>query len=64
MPVTLTKPEEIEQWLDAPVPEVLRLQRPRAARRKTRAVAGVIRYGPRPHASRELAPVANDARAA
>ena len=28
MPVILTKPEEIEQWLEAPAPEALKLQRP------------------------------------
>jgi putative SOS response-associated peptidase YedK len=28
MPVILTKPEEIETWLTAPVGEAMRLQRP------------------------------------
>jgi hypothetical protein len=28
MPVILTKPDEIELWLDAPAPEALKLQRP------------------------------------
>jgi putative SOS response-associated peptidase YedK len=28
MPVILMKPEEIEQWLEAPAPEALKLLRP------------------------------------
>ena len=28
MPVILTKPDEIEMWMSAPVPEALKLQRP------------------------------------
>ena len=31
MPVILTKPQEIEMWLTAPVEEALKLQRPLAS---------------------------------
>jgi putative SOS response-associated peptidase YedK len=45
MPVILTKPEDIETWLTAPVEEALKLQRPLASGRLNTVAKGQKRAG-------------------